>query len=174
MTPPPKTSRRWGRRSRSKSCSLVIACSRSPGMGGMAARAPVATKALVKRKVWPPTWTVSCPEKRAAPRNTSMPAWLSRPGASWGLMSARSFRMRSMTWPKSTCTAPVLMPSACSSRACCAAWATLSRALLGTQPLFRQSPPKRCFSTSATRAPKPAAPRAAIKPAGPPPMTTRL
>jgi len=30
----------------------------------------------------------------------------------------------------------------------------------GTQPLFRQSPPSNAFSTSATRAPRPAAPAA--------------
>src|SRR3989338_4658406 len=47
-------------------------------------------------------------------------------------------------------------------------------ALEGTQPTFRQSPPKRCFSINATLAPSPAAPAAVTRPAVPPPMTTRL
>ena len=44
----------------------------------------------------------------------------------------------------------------------------------GTQPTFRQSPPRRLRSTSATFAPSPAAPAALTKPAVPPPMTTIL
>ena len=43
----------------------------------------------------------------------------------------------------------------------------------GTHPVFRQSPPRRCRSTSATRAPRPAAPMALTSPAVPPPTTTR-
>ena len=48
------------------------------------------------------------------------------------------------------------------------------RALDGTQPTFKQSPPMRCRSTSATFAPRPAAPAAATSPAVPAPTTTRL
>src|SRR6185503_12038338 len=48
------------------------------------------------------------------------------------------------------------------------------RALLGTQPVFRQSPPMRCFSTRAARPPRPAVPAAVTRPAVPPPITTTL
>src|SRR3990172_12783856 len=44
----------------------------------------------------------------------------------------------------------------------------------GTQPKLRQSPPKRCFSIKATRAPRPAPPAAVTSPAVPAPITTRL
>jgi hypothetical protein len=37
----------------------------------------------------------------------------------------------------------------------------------GTQPVFRQSPPSKCRSTSATRAPRPAAPITLTRPAVP-------
>src|SRR5207244_12041140 len=48
------------------------------------------------------------------------------------------------------------------------------RAFEGTHPTLRQSPPSRCFSTRATRAPSPAAPAAVTRPAVPAPITTRL
>ncbi len=44
----------------------------------------------------------------------------------------------------------------------------------GTHPTFRQSPPIRSRSISATLAPSPAAPDAVTRPAVPAPMTTRL
>ena len=44
----------------------------------------------------------------------------------------------------------------------------------GTQPKFRQSPPRRFLSTSATLAPRAAAPAAVTSPAVPAPRTTRL
>ena len=44
----------------------------------------------------------------------------------------------------------------------------------GTQPVFRQSPPIRCFSTSVTLARTVAAIKAVTRPAEPAPMTTRL
>jgi hypothetical protein len=47
-------------------------------------------------------------------------------------------------------------------------------ALDGTHPTFRQSPPIRSRSISATRAPSVAAPTALTRPAVPAPMTTRL
>ena len=43
----------------------------------------------------------------------------------------------------------------------------------GTQPTFRQSPPIRWRSISATLAPSPAAPLADTRPAVPAPITTR-
>ena len=44
----------------------------------------------------------------------------------------------------------------------------------GTQPMFRQSPPSKSRSISATLAPRPAAPAAVTNPAVPAPTTTRL
>ncbi|KAA6418548.1 MAG: hypothetical protein FRX49_11493 [Trebouxia sp. A1-2] len=48
------------------------------------------------------------------------------------------------------------------------------RALEGTQPTLRQSPPIRCSSIIATLAPTPAAPAAVTNPPAPAPITTRL
>ena len=56
----------------------------------------------------------------------------------------------------------------------CAALAQRMRALEGTQPTLRQSPPIRCSSTIATLAPTPAAPAAVTNPPAPAPITTRL
>src|SRR3569833_1430110 len=55
----------------------------------------------------------------------------------------------------------------------CAMFAVCSRALLGTQPDHRQSPPRRFFSMSATLAPSAAPPAATTSPPEPPPMTQR-
>ena len=78
-----------------------------------------------------------------------------------------------MTCAKSTRGAPTWAPSAASARTSPTACADRSSALDGTHPVFRQSPPSRARSTRATRAPRPAAPIAATRPAVPPPTTTR-
>ena len=56
----------------------------------------------------------------------------------------------------------------------CQALAERMMALEGTQPTFRQSPPRRFDSIRATRAPTPAAPAAVTNPPAPAPITTRL
>src|SRR5712692_3075250 len=66
------------------------------------------------------------------------------------------------------------MPNAAASRTCAQAREARIRAFEGTHPTLRQSPPSRCFSTRATRAPSPAAPAAVTRPAVPAPITTRL
>src|SRR2546422_3445366 len=66
------------------------------------------------------------------------------------------------------------MPNAAASRTCAQAREARMRAFEGTHPTLRQSPPSRCFSTRATRAPRPAAPAAVTRPAVPAPITTRL
>src|SRR5437773_1825357 len=66
------------------------------------------------------------------------------------------------------------MPNAAASRTCAHAREARMRAFEGTHPTLRQSPPSRCFSTRATRAPRPAAPAAVTRPAVPAPITTRL
>ena len=63
------------------------------------------------------------------------------------------------------------------SRACeiwASSFADRSSALLGTHPVLRQSPPRRCFSTSATLALVTAAMYDATSPAEPAPTTTTL
>ena len=84
--------------------------------------------------------------------------------------------MRSIAAPKSACapSASASPISFCARRAS----ATMREARItlfeGTQPTFRQSPPSRWRSTSATFAPSPAAIAEVISPAVPAPITTRL
>jgi hypothetical protein len=78
-----------------------------------------------------------------------------------------------MTAPKSASTPVTSMPTAPARRASAAARAERMMAFDGTQPVTRQSPPSRARSTSATRAPSPAAPIALTRPAVPPPITAR-
>jgi len=47
------------------------------------------------------------------------------------------------------------------------------KAFEGTQPLLRQSPPRRFFSIRATFAPIPIAQAAVTRPPAPPPITTK-
>ena len=89
-------------------------------------------------------------------------------------MPARSERTRSITRAKSTRGSPASTPQAPAPRTVAATRAEASRALEGTQPKLRQSPPRRRRSTRATFPPSPAAPAAATSPAVPAPMTTRL
>ena len=91
------------------------------------------------------------------------------------LMRARRRRMRSITAAKSTrAPAGTSTPKRGASRTAAHARAERISAFDGTQPTLRQSPPIRWRSTSATRAPSPAAPAAVTSPAVPAPITTRL
>src|SRR5258708_6347577 len=65
------------------------------------------------------------------------------------------------------------MPKFVAERTSCATLAALSSALLGTHPVHVQSPPTRCFSIRATRAPTVAANLAAVSPPEPAPITIR-
>ena len=83
--------------------------------------------------------------------------------------------MRSITAPKSGSTPPlILTPSAPAALISPMIREDRMTHFEGTQPTLRQSPPSRCRSMSATRAPSPAAPAAVTSPAVPAPMTTRL
>src|SRR6185369_9540730 len=62
-------------------------------------------------------------------------------------------------------------PYAFALRIWCASFAVATSAFVGTQPVQRQSPPRACFSISATRRPRRAQPEAVTRPAVPPPMT---
>ena len=59
---------------------------------------------------------------------------------------------RSITWAKSKSALAVWMPKSADRRTCARNRAERISALLGTQPVFRQSPPSACCSTSVTLA----------------------
>ena len=170
------TPNRRGSSVRQNSVSLVrYPASASPSMGGAAALPPVAMTARANRNVWPPTRTASLPTNRASPRKTSTPSFLKRLAESCAAIPERRRRMRSMTDPKSTFSpTETSTPKAPASRASATAREERMSALEGTHPTLRQSPPKRCFSIRAQRAPRPVAPAAETSPAVPPPMATRL
>ena len=143
-------------------------------MGGAAARAPVAMTARRKRSARPSTVTVSRPVNRPSPRNTSTPSSRKRGAPSTRLRPARSRRIRAMTAAKSPGPVATGPPKTrCDSAAACHDRAAAITLFEGTQPTLRQSPPMRCRSTRATRAPRPAATAAVTRPPVPPPTTTR-
>ena len=176
MGPAPMTASRRGSSVREKTVSLVRKpASSSPATGGAAGRAPVQTTARAKRNAAAPTRTVSRPAKRPSPRKTSTPRLLYRAAESTRLIFARSRRMRAMAAPKSRSTPPGnVRPNSAPSRADAQTRAARRIPFDGTQPTLRQSPPIRPRSTSATRAPSPAATTAVTSPAVPAPITTRL
>jgi hypothetical protein len=121
-----------------------------------------------------PTAT-SCGEtSRASPRMTSTPSERKRSSESLGAIAARRSRTRSMTSSNEKSGTWSRSPQREAWAIVWAARAEAMRALLGTQPVFRQSPPMRCFSMSATRPPRPAVPAAVTRPAVPAPMTITL
>ena len=173
--PAPITARRRGISVSVKTVSLVRGfASRKPGIGGIAARVPVATHALEKSNSFSPTRIWRGPQNSACPRNTSTPKPFSRAAESWALIPARRRRIRSMAAEKSNSTSfgDSRIPNCPASRTLAAACAARISAFEGTHPEFRQSPPIKLRSTRATRAPSPAAPTAVTKPAVPPPITT--
>ena len=175
MLPPPITSSLAGSESRSQTVSLVrvVAPSRRPGTGGTAGAAPVHRRARRKPRVFPSTSSEASPVKRARPVITWTPLRRSVSGESTGAISAIDARTPAITSAKSTETSPTSMPLVDALRADEATAAAAMRALLGTHPVHRQSPPVRSLSTSATRAPSLAAVVEATMPAVPPPTTTR-
>ena len=106
---------------------------------------------------------------------TSTPSPLNRSAESTWLIAARSRRMRAIAAPKSRSTPPGnVRPNSAPSRADAHTRAARMIPFEGTQPTFRQSPPIRWRSISATFAPIPAATAAVTSPAVPAPITTRL
>ncbi len=176
MGPAPMTTSLFGSSVSEKTVSLVKKpASAIPGMGGLAARAPVAITAREKRSLRPSTSTVSVETNFASPKKTSTPSLAKRSAESLREMRARDFRMSSIAAAKSKSTGRgTRTPNTPAPLTAATARAARSTALDGTQPKFRQSPPMRCFSTIATLAPSPAAPAAETSPAVPPPRTTRL
>src|SRR5882724_1209850 len=146
-------------------------------MAGTAARAPVAMTARRKRKrcpPGPPTSISSGETKHPCPRKTSTPSPAKRWALSLPLIPARRRRMRSMAVAKSPGPAAIGPPKRSALwRASLHERAARITPLEGTQPTLRQSPPIRCRSTIADRAPSPAAPAAETSPAVPAPIATR-
>mmetsp|Transcript_5136 Transcript_5136/g.12379 ORF Transcript_5136/g.12379 Transcript_5136/m.12379 type:complete len:245 (+) Transcript_5136:1347-2081(+) len=150
-------------------------------MSGMRGRPPVAMHALLNlslvQKSSVQTMTEPSESKEALPMKTSTPSFFAnRSAASLTDIPARTSRTRCITFAKSTLTSPVnSMPSSLSfslSANLAASFALRISALLGTHPVFKQSPPIHLISTIATFAPTPAAPAAVTSPPAPAPTTT--
>src|SRR6201996_2640040 len=67
----------------------------------------------------------------------------------------------------------MVQPNTAASSISCWTWEPITNSFLGTQPRITQVPPIRYSSATMTRAPWPAAIRAARTPPEPPPMTNR-
>ncbi len=88
-------------------------------------------------------------------------------------MASTTRATRSITWAKPTCALAWIPNSRARAMSAFRRAARIS-ALLGTQPVFRQSPPMVSRSISATRARVAAPIYALTRPADPAPITTRL
>ena len=138
-------------------------------MGGTRGAEPVAiTKRRADTRAAPATSSRG-PVKRPRSRSTVTPMPSKRSTESWGAMPAITPWTWSCTALKSTSGACARRPSAPAWRWATAALALASRALDGTQPVFRQSPPIVPGSISTVRAPSSAAPAATERPAEPAP-----
>jgi hypothetical protein len=110
----------------------------------------------------------------ARPANMCAPVAAVAAYESAGAICARSRRIRAITAPKSSETGPpISTPSSALRRTSLRARAERRSALDGTQPTLRQSPPAKCFSTSADLAPRRAACLAEMRPPAPAPIATR-
>src|SRR4051794_7285441 len=169
--------RRPGRSRRSKTVSLVSGCAAArPSRSGITGRDPVAISAArYWRTVPSPTSILPGPAKRAVPAITSTPSRSSDSAESSGWIVRCAPDTWSMTRAKSTSGSVGGSPTESAFRIRWARSPAAMSALLGTQPVHRQSPPgpRLSRSISTTRAPSPAAVRDATRPAVPPPMTTR-
>ncbi len=144
-----------------------------PGIGGTAGREPVAMTNWLAVNRRPSTSKASAPVNRPSPKITSTPRPRKRSGLSLGSMPAITPATRSITRARSTVGVTAGIAQRSAWRISCAIRADLISVFDGTQPYHRQSPPRRCFSTSATLAPSAAPPAATTSPPAPPPMITR-
>ncbi len=105
------------------------------------------------------------------PRRTSILFFFIRYSTPLEILSAIE-RLRPMTFAKSTRTFSTEIPHSSDFRIIVRISALRRRALVGTQPQFRQMPPSRSRSTMAADMPSWAALIAAVYPPGPAPRTT--
>ena len=178
--PPPSTTRRGGSLRRSQSDSEVrYRILSRPGIGGTKGAAPAAMtiERVVRRRVVPSSRRISTSQGDtifASPMMHSTPICVKRSTESCGSMVFTTRWTRSMTSAKSNSATALLSPYSFARRIWASTRAVLISALEGTQPVFRQSPPISCFSTSVTFAFTTAAIRAATSPPEPAPITTML
>ena len=112
MLPPPSTTSSPGSRVSPQTLSLVrCSTSASPGTGGTAGAAPVATSACRKPTGRPSISAVAGPVNRAVPVRTETPASSSASTESTGAMCAMAARTWSITAGKSTETSATPMPN---------------------------------------------------------------
>ena len=146
-----------------------------PSIGGMNGRLPVHTSVKRVCSTRSPTVTSRGPVTTASPSTTTTPRSRNRSGlSSVRAISACTAAIRRHTASRSIEGSPTCTPNKGAVRTVCATRALASSAFDGTQPVQRQSPPKRERSTAATRSPRSCAANSAARiPAEPIPMTTR-
>ena len=124
--------------------------SAKPGMGGIIGLAPVA-RIIFSALTWRPSIAtcqglIIC----ACPATQSTPKRVNRSSESWGSISDMTSLTRPITAAKSTSGTPTLMPKLLAFSMSLTDLAARINALLGTQPVFKQSPPMLAFSTNIT------------------------
>src|SRR6266849_2453553 len=143
-----------------------------PAIGGTAVREPVAMTMSFASRLRSLTSTVLALTSLAAPSMTSMPSLRNFSGSSCFPATPCASRIESMIDFGFTLGATGSSPHRCAFRMWCASRADATSALVGTQPVHRQSPPRASRSMRATRRPRRAQPDAVTSPAVPPPITT--
>ena len=154
MAPPPMIPSRGGITTRSKSVSFVStpATSSRPGIGGIAAREPVARTTESAESCMSPTLTRPLPTISPRPSTTSMPSERNTSADSWS----------AIFWI-ARCTSAIASGKVNPARL------RAIRVLDGTHPVHVQSPPIGPSDTKTGLAPRVTACRAAPSPALPPP-----
>ena len=135
--------------------------------------APLAIMALRNIRVWSPTARLFAEVKWPLPKYRSMPSFTILSAESCSLILVLTSRSLFITAGKSTLKSGTFIPNV--SEFCISLTSLEERIsdLEGTQPKFRQSPPRNFFSISAVFAQSLAPPIAATSPADPAPITTR-
>ena len=174
IDPPPRTTACSGS---SCNCHSVLEVKKSIcsifSIRGTKGSEPVAIIIFLVVRTLPFTWTSQGERTSPSPSSTSTPNSRYRSGESWGSMVLMIRCTRAMSALKLTFGSTSLKPNWLPCRRSNACRADRIRALLGTQPVFRQSPPILFFSINVTLALTVAAISAATKPPDPAPMTTR-
>ena len=122
----------------------------SPGIGGTDGRPPDAMIRFRAVRPLPSTSRLHGEVILACPGRQSTPSFEYRSTESWGSIFAITSRTRCIIAEKSTLSLSARNPYSSARRIYDAILAERINALLGTQPVFRQSPPIRSLSISAT------------------------
>lgn len=145
----------------------------NPSIGGTQGFPPVAMHALRNFKDLPFTSTVFYDVKWACPKKTSTPRFLAnRSAESLSEIYALISLILAIIPSKSISISPlILTPYYCEFLTLWATLQLLRKALEGTHPVFKQSPPMNPLSIRQTLAPFPLDYAAVTKPPAPAPMT---